>query len=254
MQSKNLTKGYLVVASRKKRFYTLAVNLLNSIKDFYPEAKCCLVTEERFLDESSSVADDIIICTDHYRAKLWGMSKTPYDITFYMDADMDCVHEDIKNVFDELGDNDLVFTGLPRDRWYIFKDTEFTGGTFKLCGAVCLYRSHIPLVREFIEDWFYYYDLQKKKEWWPLDKNGLFDEINYPRHLRIWDQFTLWWLSEKDEKYKDLKINVFDNDLRWNYWSNLQRERHNLSMDEVVLFHFSASVDKGDNDFLFIDY
>ena len=105
------TKGYVVVASRTKFFYVSAINLIESILDFHPEAKITLVTEERFLDKRSEVCDKIIFCDDHKRAKLWGMARTPYDITFYIDADTECEHEDIANVFDLLGDDDIQFTG-----------------------------------------------------------------------------------------------------------------------------------------------
>ncbi len=109
MNSKeNPSKGFVVVASKKQNFYTYAINLIESIKDYYPEAQVCLVTENRFLDGRQDVADIVIECDDHYRAKLWGMSQTPWDITMYCDADMECEHEDISTVWDSLEDNDLV--------------------------------------------------------------------------------------------------------------------------------------------------
>ena len=56
---KKPSKGYLVVASRKPNFYSLAINCIESIKDYYPDAKCCLVTEEKFLDGREDIADDL---------------------------------------------------------------------------------------------------------------------------------------------------------------------------------------------------
>lgn len=250
---KQPSKGYLVVASKEKRFYTWAVQLLESIKDFYPEAQTCLVTEERFLDGQEIGIDHLILCDDHYRAKLWGMSKTPFDITFYMDADMDCIHEDIAKVFDELEDNDMMFAGLPEERYSIFKDAVFPGGTFTLCGGVCLYRSSNPLVIEFMEDWYEYYVDQHAGRWWPKKDDGSFDTENYPYHLRIWDQFTLWWLTEKEEKYKDLKVKIFEDDLKWNYWALWNRE---VPMPEgTALVHYSGVKGvKSDFNGSFIDY
>ena len=96
-----MSNGYLVVASRKESFYRLAINCLESLKDYYPDARCCLVTEERFLDGREYVADDLIFCDDHYRAKLWGMANSPYDITMYIDADAEIEHEDIATVLVE---------------------------------------------------------------------------------------------------------------------------------------------------------
>jgi hypothetical protein len=241
------TKGYLIVASRKENFYALAINLLEQIQDYYPEAKVCLVTEERFLDERAEQADKLILCDDHYRAKLWGMTQTPYDITFYIDADMECVHEDIALVFDELEDNDMVFAGLPEDRWYVFRDTEFPGGTFTLAGAVCLYDTRNPLVKDFMVDWYEYYKKQHSGHWWPTDESGKYDKFNYPYNLRIWDQFTLWWLSTKESKYDSLKINIFEDDLKWNYWTSLDRLRNppKCGFEKLVLYHYSSTFDKG---------
>ena len=80
------------------------------------EAKICLVTEEHFLDDRADEADKIILCDDHYRAKLWGMAQSPWDITMYVDADMDCEHEDIAKVWDEMKDYDMVFHALTPER------------------------------------------------------------------------------------------------------------------------------------------
>lgn len=70
------SKGFIIVASKKRNFYSYAINLAESLRDYYePEEECkiCLVTEEQFIDDRGrDVADDIIICDDHYRAKLWG--------------------------------------------------------------------------------------------------------------------------------------------------------------------------------------
>ena len=245
--SNSKTKGYLVVGSQHYRFYSFALNLIESIKDFYPEAKCCLVTEERFLDGREKIADDLLLCGNHAREKLWGMANSPYDLTFYIDADCEVIHEDIANVFEELGDNDMVFTGLPRDRWYIFKDTEFPGGTFTLCGAVCLYDSSNPLVMEFMKEWHEKYVKQVKNEWWPTNDRGQPDYELYPwENLAAWDQFTLWWLTEKEDKYKDLKVGIFENDLRWNYWALLDRVKHPMT-DDIVVYHLSCQAKKFDD-------
>ena len=40
------------------------------------------------------------------------MSQSPYDLTMYIDVDCEIEHEDIKNVFDEINDNDMVFHEL----------------------------------------------------------------------------------------------------------------------------------------------
>ena len=233
------TKGYLLVASNDPIYYSWACNLMGGIKDYYPEAQICLVTEERFIDSRADDADHIIFCDGHYRAKLWGMSQTPFDITFYIDADMEIIGPGIENVFDELGDNDMMFTGLPRDRWYVFMDTEFPGGTFTLCGAVCLYRKTDRTIA-FMKDWYEYYVEQYARRWWPLNSKGEFDYELYPDRLRGWDQFTLFYLLDVDDRYKDLKVAIFEEDLRWNYWSTLDRTRNPMP-EGTVLYHMSST-------------
>ena len=37
------------------------------------------------------------------------MANSPYDVTMYVDADMECEHEDIMTVWDNLDDKDMVF-------------------------------------------------------------------------------------------------------------------------------------------------
>ena len=232
------SKGYVVVASRRSFFYVSALNLIESIRDFYPEAKVCLVTEEKFLDGRESIADEIVLCDDHRRAKLWGMAKSPWDLSFYIDADTEVEHEDIEHVFDELGDYDVMFTGLPEERSYCYAELKFPGGQFKLCGAVCLYDMRNPLVHEFMNDW---YDLTVKQyagTWWPTKPDGTWDEHTYPRTLARWDQFSLWWLVNKEPKYQNLKVGIFEDDARWNFFSRYKYQ-HNIK--PVVIRHYSAA-------------
>ena len=234
--------GYLIVASNEYLYYAWGIHLIEQIKDYHPEAKVCFVVEERFCDGREQIADHIIFCDNHRRAKLWGMSQSPFDRTFYVDADMNCQHEDIAKVFDELDDSDLVFTELREECYDIFRDVYFPAGKFTLCGAVCLYNSSNPLVMEFMKDWYEYYVEQYADRWWPTDEDGNFDGENYPRHLKIWDQFTLWWLTEKEEKYKDLKISIFEDNYRWNYWSLLARRQ--IPPENTVLLHKSSAADR----------
>lgn len=240
MPTKN--DGYLIVASKKYTFYAWAINLAEGIKDFYPEAQICLVTEERFLDGREKIADHIVFCDDNVRAKLWGMSQTPFDRTFYIDADCEILHEDIANVFDELGDNDMMFTGLPEDRWYIFNDDPFPGGTFKLCGGVCLYRKTDRVIK-FMKDWYDLYNLHRVGKWWPEDENGNPDYINFPQRLQQWDQFSLMWLTAHTDEFSDLKVEIFEDDLRWNYWAILCQVRHPMA-DNTVVYHLSCAADR----------
>lgn len=239
-----MTKGFVVVASTKKFFYLSAINLIESIKDYYPEAHVTLFTEERFLDGQERWADKVELVNEHTRAKLDGMARTPYDLTFYIDADCEVEHEDIATIFDEIEDYDLLFTGLPEDRHYCYAEVYFPGATkedgsqggFELCGGVCLYRSENPLVKEFMKDWYDLTVRQYNGEWWPTKEDGTEDLENYPASFKRWDQFSLWWLTNREPKYKDLKVGILKDDARWNFY-NGYRKPHNDK--PVVIRHYS---------------
>ena len=42
----------------------------------------------------------------------------------------------------------------------------------------------------------------------------------------------IWWLTNKEEKYKDLKVGIFDDDLRWNNITFLTGRGQNLRQDQ----------------------
>ena len=77
MKTQEPSKGFLFVASKRRKFYDLAINAIRGLKEFYPEAKVCLVTEKDFCDGRESIADNLIYCGDKVREKLWALSKTP---------------------------------------------------------------------------------------------------------------------------------------------------------------------------------
>lgn len=240
-----MSEGYVVVGSTKKYFYLGAIHVCETIKAYHPKAHVTLFTEERFLDgQEKIVADSVQIIKDHKRSKIDGMAKSPYDKTFYIDADCEIEHEDISKVFNELGDNDLVFTGLPKDRHYCYAEVYFPGATktngdkggFELCGAVCLYNSAKPIVKEFMRDWHDLTIRQYDGLWWPKNENGEEDFVNYPKSFKRWDQFSLWWLINKEPKYKNLKVGIFKDDARWNFF-NGYLYKHNKA--PVVIRHYS---------------
>ena len=233
------TKGIVVVASKKRNFYVYAINLIDSIRDYHEDANITLVCEPWMIDErADELADNVIHCDDHYRAKLWGMTQSPYDITMYCDADMECEHEDIANIYDELGEHDMMFSALTDDRSYVYAERDFDTpegkSKFTICGGVCLYDMSKPIVREFVEEWWELTRQQMDGEWWPE---------GYPTSLQSWDQFTLWWLTEKTDKYKDLKIGIFEDDLRWNYY-NAFNPAITKTPNPIVLRHYSCGLDK----------
>ncbi len=241
-----VNKGYVVVANRLEFYYYSALNLISSIKEFDPDAKVCLVSEQKYLDLGGShIADHILTCDNHPRAKLWGMANTPFDQTFYIDADCEIIHGDLPTVFDLFKDKHVLFTALTDERSYIFAEYEWGNGvSFDWCGAVCLYDMTKPLVKDLMNDW---YDLTVKQysgEWWPSAPDGTPDTVNYPKSLARWDQFSLWWLLNREPKYSDILVGRLDDeyDCRWNNFHGYEWDHCNDK--EPVVFHYSNSVPK----------
>ena len=233
------SKGYVLVASNKINFYRYAINLAESILDYYADAKITLFCESWMFEEKHrELFDNVFECSDHYRAKLEGMVKTPYDITAYLDADMECEHEYISKVFDELDDYDVVFSELTDDRDYCYAEREFDSPEgkikFTLCGGIVLFDNTKQIVKDFMKDWDELTKAQMGGGWWPE---------GYPESLKQWDQFSLWWVATKMDKYKNLKIGIFKDDLRWNYYNALNWA---VTRPEgpVILRHYSCGLDK----------
>lgn len=235
------SRGYVLVASNKINFYRYAINLAESILDYYEDAKITLFCEPwMFEEQHRELFDNVLECSGHYRAKLEGMARSPYDLTMYLDVDMECEHEDIQFCFDELErrEEDILFSELTDDRSYVYAERDFNtpeGPTkFTLCGGVALYDMTKPIVREFMKDWDQLTKDQMDGRWWP---DGYIDS------LKSWDQFSLWWLTEREDKYKDLKYGILEDDLRWNYynafnWAITKPEK------PVVIRHYSCGLDK----------
>ena len=58
--------------------------------------------------------------------------------------------------------------------------------------------------------------------------------------LKRWDQFSLWWLLNKDPKYCDGKLKVGrldgEEDARWNHFTGYKYQH---SKEPPVIMHFS---------------
>ena len=165
-QKKSPSRGYITVATKRKQFLIGADNLKESILDFNEEAKITLYTEQRFIDDPTLQHHfryyDKVIATpsDTNREKMWGMANTPYDETFYLDADTEIVHEDVANVFERLEDNDMIWVELQKETRGHFAEWGWGEGPIDHlthCGGVCLYRSSSQLVRDFMSDWYTYH-------------------------------------------------------------------------------------------------
>lgn len=237
------TNGFLIVASTNAAYYQSAINLANSILDFMPDAKISLFVDDFLYNKKDAhLFDNVVILEDdegnqlpyqprnNSRSKLYALSKTPYKITAYIDADCEVQHEDIATIFDQIGDADIMLTKI---REYSGKEVDITtGGKERLywhCG-VFLYKNK-KKVLELMNDWWHEYNKQRLAEPWP-----------WPEHresMRKWDQYTFWRLYNS-KKYSSLKLDVFPGeDARWNYvW--------NYTSDEVtkppIIYHYTINV------------
>lgn len=260
-QKKNLSKGYITVATKTYQFVFGAKNLCESILDYNEDAKVTLFTDQQLYDQYYSELDmfDQVIVTpcqypDTKREKMWGMAKTPYDLTLYMDADIECRHEDINNVFDRLEGDDMRWVALKKETAPHF--AEWAWGPKLLedgcqgapdhlshCGGVCLYDATNSLVREFMMDWYHLYlTTGRNNKFWPEEYNDVKGSFTQ------WDQLTVWWLLYHSPKYKSLKWKFFDDNYRWNYYTSFGFNKdgtHNYGVVDPVLVHFSSWMDKG---------
>lgn len=204
----DIRNGFLIVASQIKDYVDSANFLANSIKDYYPEAHITLFTTTSLLQYVDNEAFDNVIHEDvpsHVRTKLYALSKTPYtNLTCYVDADMECMHEDVRNIWDEMPEDcDILITKI---RPYNGKIAKWKNGEMIYHGGFFMYRTN-PHTIEFMERWWLDY-YKQRSEPWPYG-----DE--HPVDLRPWDQFTFWKLMNIDKMQAN--VQVFNDDARWNF-------------------------------------
>lgn len=201
--NENLSKGFIYGVGANSVFLSAAKMSASSLRDYYPDVNITLCAPPHMVDEEcASIFDNIIsheYVPDSKRTKLWALSKTPYDLTMYLDADTMCMSEEIQTCWDQLGDNDIIFT---RIRSYNSNPSGYLEDPeYKYHGGVFLYnRKCIPLMAS----------------WWDLWEQGQAKwDYDFPQRMRHWDQFYLFYLLTHTKH--DLKIGFFKDDARWNY-------------------------------------
>ena len=224
--------GYIYVASRYERYLTSAVYSAESLREYHPEAHITLYTEERFYHDGLLDTFDHIVVDDvpnDSRAKLWALSRTPYEKTLYIDADSVIMHEDIATVFDYLGDHDLMLTKI---RPYAGEFVYFPGGALEDHCGVILYNNKKQTIN-FMHQWWELWQKQKSGEW-------TWDTTLYPdEELRPWDQWSYWWLMNKTDHAVDRGY-FPDPDARWNYVHRYKpTECHK---DKIVIYHHTINL------------
>lgn len=194
--------GYVFVASINQAFYRAAVNSAVSLLDHNPSAKITLFTHEAFFRKEDGAFFDRVVTgiPVDVRAKMWGMARSPYDRTLYMDCDTEVRSERISEVFDILDGNDVMFTRIIP---HVSKERRIDDqNELTYHGGVVLYNSK-DLTLELMNDWFELYKYQKTTRW-SESKFRSFDPA-----MRQWDQFTVWYLLHREPKFKDLRHSLF---------------------------------------------
>lgn len=228
MPKKKQTKGFVIVASINIAYFKYARLLAESIRDFWPEANITMFTHPSWVKESDRKLFDNIITEgmpSHIRAKLWALDKTPYDITCYLDCDMVCQHEDIKNVFDLLPkDKDIVFT---KNRPYNAALTKLSEDEEMTCHCGFFVYRKTPAVMDLMGAWYTEFLEQRKPD---------YDHQHYPVEALQWDTFTMWRLLTYGEH--DLTWGYIEEpDARWNFINGYKFDE--LQGTDIVLYHFT---------------
>lgn len=237
-----MNDGYVYVASMSRAFYKAAVQSADSLKDFYPEAKITLFTHPEFFEERDrKLFDNVHLDAPyHKRAKMQGMSRTPYDRTLYIDADTEIRSEKIRDVFDILGNNDIMFTKIiphvsNTRRIDADNNLEYHGG-------IILYNNK-PLTIEMIGEWYELYRYQKDTPW-SESKFSRYDE-----GMKPWDQFTIWYLLFREQKYSSIKHALFpDGGTQYNFVYLLEDSSHKNNAAyanlEQIIYHYTIPGDR----------
>jgi len=224
-------RGFLLSVSVHKEYVDSANYCANTIKDYYPEAHITLFIPQRLAQYVDKDAFDTIITDsvpDHTRTKLFALSRTPYtEMTVYVDADMECRHEDVATVWDQIDqDTDILIT---RIRPYNGKIAKWPQGEMIHHGGFFMYRTN-PITIEFMRRWWDDY-VKQRAEPWPYNHD------EYPITLRPWDQFTFWKLLYKDKV--PVRVDFFQDDARWNFVNGYYAHENK---DPIIFYHNTVSL------------
>jgi hypothetical protein len=219
MEQTQSDNGFVYIATLSKLYLISAINSAGSLRDHYPTARITLYTTPDLLDGVNTDVFDSVITEDvpaDRRAKLWALSRSPYKLTAYLDADTVITSDEISTIFDQLKDNDIIFTKIrpynSNTKGYI----DHPGYIYH--GGVFVY-NNTPQMLSFMSQWW--------NLWSTTRKNEVFESTypEYPIRMKEWDQFYLFYLLNHTDH--GLKVGVFENDARWNFVIGYRREELN---------------------------
>lgn len=222
--------GFIYVATTEKMYLDLASKSARSLRACYGGADITLFTHKSWVTFDIKKTFNNIITNDvpnSPRAKLHSLARTPYDKTFYIDADTFINSEEISNVFNELKENDLLLTP-PVEGIHITKYDEVD---FKHHCGVLLYNRNCFDLFNF---------------WWELYKDGTtmddktfiekFDSTKYVyNNISMLDQFYFWYILEKKKMYKHIKVSMFDDPTKWQYIWFMDQTK--MKRKDYVVYH-----------------
>lgn len=219
MKPQQPNNGFVIIATVHKKYLLSAINLAESLRDHYPLANITLFTTLELLDGVDASAIDNIITENvpnDRRAKLWALSRTPYAVTAYLDADTTVVSSEISNIFEQLKDDDIIFTKI---RPYNSNPKGFIDDPeYNRHGGVFVYNNKPSTIR-FMEQWWSLWSTTRSYD------TFVTTYPEYPVKMKEWDQFYLFYLAKHTDH--GLKLGFFENDARWNFVSGYRQEELN---------------------------
>lgn len=232
-----MNNGYVYVASMSSAYYRAAVRSADSLKDHYPDAKITLFTHPEFFNEKDRKLFDRVYLDIpyHIRAKMYGMYNSPYDKTLYIDADTEIRSEKIKDVFNLLGDKDIIFTRIIP---HVSKSRKIDDDNeLEYHGGIILYNNKKTTI-SLIKEWYELYLYQRSTAW----ENSIFKQFD--KGMKPWDQFTVWYLLNKEERHKEVKHGFFpDGGVSYNYIYVLEFNSMKKNLPyrniEQIIYHYT---------------
>jgi len=232
----NIANGFLVVASRAAEYVLSANFCAASIKDNYPDSHITLFVPDQLKQHVDKSAFDLVVTEgvpNHIRTKLYALSRTPYkNLTVYVDADMECRHSDVQNIWTEIDEKEDIL--ITRIREYNGRIVRWKNGKLIHHCGFFMYRTNAKTI-DFMQKWWENY-VQQREEPWP------YTEEEYPKLLRQWDQFTFWKMLKEDKH--GINIDFFKNDdARWNFVNGYVAEE---TKQPIIFYHHTIPSKHGD--------
>lgn len=247
------SRGYLFVSTLARSFYEGMVMAVESLKDEVPDAKVAVFTHEEWIrDEDRHLFDHIVTPVPvHVRTKLWALSQTPFDQTIYLDCDIFVLSKEIEEVWDHLGDNDVV---MSENRPYNAKVVYFThddqvGPGIPGEELEHYKESHMELYRQGKAhkfQWhcgmFAYNKNERTQELWHhwlkwYKKHTVENDTSpFPRGLKFWDTFA-FWRALYENPIEGLTITRMPNDAKYNFVSGYRETELRPGHEKAVLHY-----------------